>query len=127
MTLGSITARNQSIAGTYGDDKGATAPTSVMFRLYVGDPAGAGVEVSGNAYAPVTVANTTANVGTPAGGQLGPVVVDFPEATGAGWGTPDQWAATDTSGNIYDYGPILQPIAVPGGIVYRLAATIVAS
>lgn len=127
MSLGSITSHNQSLAGTYGDNKGTTAPSSILFRLYVGDPTGAGVQVSGNAYVPVTVANTTANVGTPAGGALGPITVDFPEATGAGWGTPDMWAITDASGNIYDYGPILTPIAIPAGIVYRLAVTIVAS
>lgn len=126
MSLGSVTARNQCLAGTYGDNKGATAPTSVMFRLYIGDPGGSGVEVAGNGYSPVTVANTTANMGTPAGGQIGPVIVDFPESTGSGFGTPDNWATTDTSGNIYDYGPVLAPIAVPGGVVYRLAAAIVA-
>lgn len=127
MSLGSVTSKNQCLAGTYGDNKGATAPSSVQFRLYNGNPTAGGVELVGNGYALVLVANTTANMGTPAGGQLGPILIEFPQANGAGWGTPDYWGLTDTSGNLYDYGPISAPILVGAGLILILAVTLVAA
>lgn len=128
MSLGSTTAKNGEITGTWGDNKGSTAPTTYTIRLYVGDPTSGGTEVStsGTGYAAVPVANTTANVGTPSGGALGPIAVAFAAATGS-WGTPDHWAATDGSGNIWDTGTISAPVAITAGQTPTVNVTITAS
>lgn len=128
MSLGSNTAKNGDLAGTWGDNKGSTAPTTYTFRLYVGDPTSGGTEVStsGTGYAGVAVANTTANVGTPSGGSLGPISVTFPTASGA-WGTPDHWAATDGSGNLWDTGTISSPQAIGSGQTATLSVTLTAA
>lgn len=126
MSLGSTTAKNVDIAGSYGDNKGATAPSTLTFRLYVGNPTSTGVEVSGGSYAGVAIANTTANMGTPSGGSLGSINVGFPTATGS-WGTPDHWACTDGSGHLFDTGAISSPQAIGAGQTATLSVTITAS
>lgn len=128
MSIGSTTAKNQSLAGTYGDNKGATAPSTVTFRLSVGDPTAGGTEVStsGTGYAGVAKTNSTANMGTPSGGQLGPITVAFAMASGS-WGTPDYWYCTDGSGNIFDYGPITSPQAIGASQTVSLAVTLTAA
>lgn len=121
--LGSTQAKNDDLAANYGDNKASMMPTTVTCRLYVGDPTAGGVEVSGGGYAGVAIANTTANMGTPSGGQLGPITVSFPTATGS-WGTPDHWAFTDGSGNLRDTQPISNPTAISSGQTPTLAVTI---
>jgi hypothetical protein len=121
--LGSVTAEDGALAGIYGDDRGSTAPSSFDAALYVGDPTASGVEVAGTGYAAVTIANTTANFGTPSGGQLGPIVIDF--GTGnADWGTPDHWALKDGSGNFWNVQAIASPAAIATGDPVSVSATI---
>lgn len=121
--LGSITAQDGALAGVYGDNRGADAPSSFTAHLFVGDPTAGGVEVAGTGYAPITVANTTANLGTPSGGQLGPFTVDF--GTGAAdWGTPDNWALEDGSGNFWNVQQIASPVAIGDGDPVQISATI---
>lgn len=121
--LGSVTSQDGALAGIYGDNKGADAPASMNWRLYVGDPTGSGVEVAGTGYAAVVMANTTANVGTPSGGELGPITVDF--GTGAAdWGTPDWVGWTDGSGNLWDAQAISSPPAIGDGDPVTVNVTI---
>lgn len=126
MSLGSATAKNTSLSACYGDNRSSTWPSTTTFRLYVGDPTSGGTEVSGSGYAGVAVANSTANMGTPSGGSLGPISVTFPAATGS-WGTPDHWANTDGSGNLLDTGAISSPQAIGAGQTATLAVTITAA
>lgn len=126
MSLGSATAKNISLKACYGDTRGSDWPSTTTFRLYVGDPTASGVEVSGGSYAGVSVANTTAAMGTPSGGSLGPISVAFPTAS-ASWGTPDHWANTDGSGNLLDTGAITSPQAIGSGQTATLTVTITAA
>jgi hypothetical protein len=107
MSLGSTTAKNNDLGGTYGDNKGATQPSTLTGHLYVGDPTTTGVEFSGNGYSSPSVANTSANVGTPSGGQLASAVdLDFGTSTAAwsasGSAVPTHFAWKDGSGNLLD-------------------------
>lgn len=121
--LGSVAAQNGALAGIFGDNKGSTAPTSFDAHLFEGDPTAGGTELTGTGYAPVTVTNTSANLGDPSGGQLGPFSIDF--GTGAAdWGTPDYWAFTDTSGNFWTVQPIQNPQLIIDGDAVTVSATI---
>lgn len=124
MSLGSITAQNAALAGLYGDDRGATAPTGFTAHLYEGDPTDDGVEIAGTGYTPPTVANTTAVLGAPDGGELGPFTIDFGTAGADDWGTPDFWAFTDGSGNFFGVQEISNPTEIVNGDPVTLSATI---
>lgn len=132
MSLGSVFAQNADLAATYGDNKSTAAgwPTSITVRLYVGDPTSGGVEMSGGGYAGVVIANTTAVVGTPSSGSLGPIVITWPASTGA-WSSgapPDHAAFVDGSGNILDTGEVsANPGVTISGQVFELDVTITAS
>jgi hypothetical protein len=125
--LGSITAQNTALSGRFGDNKGSDAPTTLTAHLYEGDPTDDGVEIAGTDYVPVDVANTTANLGTPDGGELGPFDIDFGTAGADDWGTPDFWAFTDGSGNFYDVQEISNPDEIANGDPVTLSATISAT
>lgn len=125
MSLGSVTAQTVDLAGTYGDNKGALAPTTLHAHLYEGDPTGSGVEVVGTGYAALAVANTDAALGaTPTDGQLGPITLDFGTAGADDWGTPDYWGFTDGTGNLYDYQEIANPAEIATGDPVTLTVTI---
>lgn len=129
MSLGSTFAQNADLAASYGDNKSTAAgwPTSITVRLYIGDPAFGGVEMSGGGYVGVVIASTTAVVGTPSGGQLGPIVVTWPASTGpwSGGTPPDHAAFTDGSGNILDTGVIsANPGITVAGQAFELDVTI---
>lgn len=105
MSLGSVTAKNLALAGQFGDNKGATQPSTLTGHLYVGDPTSTGVEFVGNGYSSPSVANTTANMGTPSGGAIGTAVdINFGTATGAwsasGSAVPTHFAWKDGGGNL---------------------------
>lgn len=129
MSLGSTFAKNADLKACYGDNKSTAAgwPTSITVKLYVGDPTAGGVEMSGGGYAGVVLANTTAVLGTPSAGQLGPIAVVWPASSGA-WssGTPPTYGAfVDGSGNILDYGIIsANPGVTAAGQVFELDVTI---
>lgn len=103
----------------------ASAAT-LYFALVVGDPSGAGVEVSGSNYARVAITNDLTSFpaasGTPPTKSLG-VDVDFPEPSGS-WGTPTYWAMYDAAsgGNLRRYGAITTPVAITSGMLVRIAA-----
>lgn len=70
MPLKSLTAQAASLDNDYGSTRGPNAPASLIFRIFVGDPMGDGVEMpattdidgvpTANGYAPVTVPNDDA-------------------------------------------------------------------
>lgn len=132
MSLGSTFAKNASIAACYGDNKSTAAgwPTSITVNLYIGDPTSGGVLMSGGGYAGVVLANTTAVLGSPSVGQLGPITIDWPASTGA-WssGSPPTYGAfVDGSSHILDTGTIsANPGVTTTGQVFELAVTIQAN
>lgn len=128
MSLGSTFAQNADLAASYGDNKSTAAgwPTSITVHLYDST----GTEMTGGGYAPVVIANTTAVVGTPASGALGPIVVTWPVSTGP-WsgGAPPAYASfADGSGNLLDYGAIAaNPGVTDVGQTFELDVTITAA
>lgn len=108
MSLGSTAAKNIAIRACYGSSRSSLWPATVDFRLYVGNPTAGGVEMTGGGYAPVSVANTDANMGVPTGGILTPATVAFATSTGAwsGGAPPDFFAITDGAGTILDTGTV---------------------
>lgn len=132
MSLGSTFAQDADLAACYGDNKSTAAgwPTSITVKLYVGDPTSGGVEMSGGGYAGVVLANTTAVMGTPATGALGPIVVTWPASTGAwsGGTPPDHAAFVDGSGNILDTGLVsANPGVTTSGQTFECDITISAA
>lgn len=128
MSLGSVVAKNLDLAGSYGDNKGATQPTTLHGHLYVGDPTAGGVEFVGNGYVSPAVANTSANVGVPSAGQIASAVdISFGTSTAAwsaaGSSIPTHFAWTDGSGNLLD---VLAVAANPGVSGSGIAVTILA-
>lgn len=128
MTLGSTVAKNLDLAGTYGDNKGATQPSTLTGHLYVGDPTSGGVEFAGNGYVSPSVANTTANVGTPSAGSLiNPITYSFGSSTNpwsaAGSSIPTHFAWKDGSGNLLD---VLAVGSNPGVNAAGISVTILA-
>lgn len=106
MSLGSTAAKNIALRACYGDSRSSLWPATVYLRLYLGDPADSGVEISGGGYAAVAVANTDANMNVPTTGLLEPDVFTFPTSTGAWSAVPDHWAFTDGSGTVLDTGVV---------------------
>lgn len=108
MSLGSTDAKNIAIRANYGSSRSSLWPALVDFRLYDGDPTGAGTEMTGGGYAPVEVANTDANMGVPTSGVLTPATVAFATSTGAwsGGTPPTYFAITDGAGTLLDVGTV---------------------
>ena len=125
MPIGSVTGQNVALAGRYGDNRGSDADSSLIARLWDGDPTAGGSEITGTGYAPITLANTTANFGTPSGGQLGPIVLDYGTAGADDWIEPFYVSFEDTGGNLYDYGEIANPAVINSGDPVSVTTTIV--
>lgn len=96
-----------------------TSPATLYFALVVGDPSGAGVEVSGGSYARVGVTNNSTNFPAASGSpptKSNASAIVWTDPTGS-WGTPTYWAIYDasTSGNLLRYGTITNPVAIATG------------
>ncbi len=93
-----------------------TAPATLYLALYIGDPLGAGTEVSDPAYARKVVAFSAAAAGTST--NSGEVI--FNQAT-EGWGTLSHFAVFDavTGGNMLRAGSLAQAEGVNPGNVIR--------
>lgn len=91
-----------------------TPPTNFYVSLYVGDPLGAGVEVSGGGYARQLNNDWDASA---AGVVDNTNVIDYGTTT-ASWGTPDYFGVHDalTGGNIVAYGNITSQTAIGSGV-----------
>lgn len=97
-----------------------TAPAKMYLGLSTSTviDVGTGItEPSGNAYARVEIANTTANWNTSTTGVItNKNIISFPEASGA-WGTVTYSFVSDapSGGNILFYGSLQTPKAVTAG------------
>lgn len=96
---------------------------STYFALFVGDPEGAGTEVSGNGYARQLI-----TFGTPASGggsvrQTDNTNAPTDTASGGSWGTVDYGAIYDasTAGNRIHSGPLTASKTIADGDSYTLA------
>ena len=86
-------------------------PTNVYAALFTSDPAedASGTEVSGGAYARVSVSVADAQWSAISAGRSGNVnAITFPSPSGANWGTVTHCALFDasTSGNMLVYGTL---------------------
>lgn len=96
-----------------------TMPTNVYVALFVGDPLGAGSEVTGTGYARVQTAGAswgTATFASPTASIATAADVDFGTA-GAAWGTVTHFAIYDnsTGGNMIVAGPLEVSFPVVSG------------
>ena len=91
-----------------------TWPAALHFGLFTAPPGetGGGTEVSGNAYARVSVTRNTGNFKDPSSATQGEVknlgAITFPQATGS-WGTIRDVGIFDaaSAGNLLIYGPLI--------------------
>jgi hypothetical protein len=98
---------------------GYTTVADVYVALFTATPtaAGGGTEVSGGAYARVTVANNATNWPAAASGsKSNGTIITFPTATAA-WGTVTSFALFDaaTAGNLICFGNLSASVAVASG------------
>lgn len=98
-----------------------TMPT-VYVALFVGDPEGAGVEVSGNGYSRKQTAAADWNSAS-GGATSNANALTFPQATGS-WGTVDYFALYDaaTAGNRIGSGQLSQSKTIGAGDTASFAA-----
>jgi hypothetical protein len=93
-----------------------TRLANVHLALFTSAPSesGGGVEVAGNGYARVQVANNSTNWPAAAGGvKINGAAFTFPVATG-NWGTITHWAimSAATGGSILFFGPLTSSKAI---------------
>lgn len=96
-----------------------TKPSAVYLAAYVGDPGGAGAEVSGNGYERQAMVFGAASDGAAASSAD----VTFPVASGA-WGTVSHLALFDaaTAGNLLWYGPMTLSKTIEEGDQLKVAS-----
>jgi hypothetical protein len=108
-----------------------SSPANVFIALHTANPtdAGTGAEVSGGAYARVSLAATTANfsgtqgagtttASTGTGGQItNNVAITFTAPSGGNWGTVTHFSMRDqiTGGNLLMYGALSTPRTINSG------------
>lgn len=104
-----------------GDAHISAFPNTLYFALSTTTPTSTGTNVTeptGNGYARVSVANTTAKWGTASNKQKANVdAITFPAATGAGWGTITYVVVYDasTAGNVVAWAAVTSPFSVFNG------------
>jgi hypothetical protein len=87
---------------------------TLYFALFVGDPLGAGTEVSGNNYGRIGQTNNATNFPAASGGsKTNGTQVTFATPSGS-WGTPDHYALCDSlsGGNILRAASLTTPRAI---------------
>lgn len=114
MSLGSVKARNMDLDADYGDAHSSVWPSTVWMHLFVSDPTQGGIELlSVGGYAPVGVANTSANWPPAANGtKTNGAAITFPVSTGAWSGPADFWWLTDVQAGL---GVPATPTVTPTG------------
>lgn len=116
MSLGSVYAQNLSLDSCYGSSHASIWPSTIVMRLYVGDPTAGGVELSSQGgYAAASVANNSTYWPNASGGQqTNGTTITFPTSTAQWSGNPTYFWLTDSVPNLLDGGPLSTPIVVPG-------------
>lgn len=104
-----------------------TRPSTVYAALYTAPPSagGGGTEVSGGAYARVSVANNGTNFpSASSGSKSNGAQISFPTATGS-WGTVTDAALFDAAsgGNLLLYGTLSASRSIAAGNTFRFAAS----
>lgn len=106
----------------------SSAPTEFEVALFVGDPAGSGVELDATGgYARVTVPNdATTWPDAPAGGSITSAPIAFPAASGAWQDTPTHFQLFNAdTGDAGDTGVLDNPPTVLGaGVIARVSLTV---
>lgn len=116
MALTDPDAQNVVLAAVFGDGKAAGAPADIEIGLFNGDPDNGGTEIDAGVggYAPLVLANTTANFPDPAGGLMA-VPADFGTATDAYSDQVTHWQFRNPADSIrYGSGRFASPITVTG-------------
>lgn len=113
----SVYSRNKLLDHIY---KTAYTPASTLYiSLFIGDPAGAGAEASGNNYAPTAI-----TFGAAASRRVTQdAIVSFPQASGSWGGTIDYYAIRDAAaGNILAIGQFTTGFTVVSGNTPKVAS-----
>lgn len=120
--MGLVTyGKNRILDSFLGDNKGTLFPATLYVALFTTAPnvsGTGGVEPTGNGYARVAVANTTAKWGNAnLGSKSNADAITFPTCTTASWGTITHWGFFDaaTSGNVIYFAALTSPLLVTVG------------
>ena len=98
-------AQNATLDAMFGDDRGATMPTSFEIALYDGHPLSGGTEVSGGGYVRPVVANNSTNFPAAADGLKTSAAIANTDPTGAWSDTVTHWLLIDAADSTTEYVP----------------------
>lgn len=106
--------------GSFGDSRASTWPATLYVGLSTTNPATSVTEPSGNGYARVSVANTTAQWPTISGTtrqKTNATAIIFPPANPSSWGTITHYVIYNASsaGTLLAYGSLTSSLAVGSG------------
>lgn len=102
MPLGSVTYESKAFKACYGDTHSSEWPASFTLHLYNGHPLRGGVELAATGgYAPVTVANTSANFPV-VDGEVDSPLFAFPTATAA-WSATGRYAVLKDGSTLVEF------------------------
>ena len=112
MSLGSVTARNLSLAACYGDGHSSAFPNTVYLAGFHGDPATTGVEMdpADGGYERLAVENDSTHFAAPsAGSQANAIDFNMLPASDAWTDSVTHWAymSLATAGDVLDCGLIV--------------------
>jgi len=103
---------------------GLTSPATVYVGLFTATPSdtGGGTEVAGSGYARQVIAFSAPS---PAGTMVNSAIIDFPAATGSGWGTVTHFAIFDalTVGNMLYWGDLDVAKVISLNDIFRFTAS----
>ena len=98
-------AQNATLDAMFGDNRGATMPTSFEVALYDGHPLSGGTEVSGGGYVRPVVANNSTNFPAAVDGLKTSAGVPITDPTGAWSDTVTHWLLIDAADSTTEYVP----------------------
>lgn len=121
-----VAAQNDGLKAWFGDGRAASVPSSWEVALFTGHPLTGGVELSAvGGYAPLVVANTSANFPDPTDGVIRSVELTWPGPTDAWSDTATTYALRNPADSATWYvGTLDRSITVTGanpGFVSRIA------
>ena len=110
-------AQNATLDAMFGDNRGATMPTSFEVALYDGHPLSGGTEVSGGGYVRPVVANNSTTFPLPAdGGLKTSAAIAITDPTGAWSDTVTHWLLIDAADSTtrYVWGLLSEELSIDG-------------